>query len=100
MTEPIGDQHEYVPDPVKEQQAKAVHFTVSIIRLLGVVLVMLGLAIALDRLPPVPAPAGYVLILLGLAQMWAAPVWIIRRYVRARVAEEEMARAEKGADDR
>ena len=100
MTEPIDDQPEYVPDPVKERQAKAVHFTVSIIRLLGVVLVMLGLAIALDRLPPVPAPAGYVLILLGLAQMWAAPVWIIRRYVRARVAEEEMARAEKGADDR
>ena len=99
MTEPIDDQPEYVPDPVKERQAKAVHFTVSIIRLLGVVLVMLGLAIALDRLPPVPAPAGYVLILLGLAQMWAAPVWIIRRYVRARVAEEEMARAAEGTDE-
>jgi hypothetical protein len=98
MSEPNEEQSEYVPDPVKERQAKAVHFTVSIIRLLGVVLVMLGLAIALGRLPPVPGPAGYVLILMGLAQMWVAPVWIIRRYVRARVAEEAMAKADKGTD--
>ncbi len=86
--QPTDDQSEYVPDPIK----------VSMIRLLGVVLVMLGLAIALDRLPPVPAPVGYVLILLGLAQMWAAPVWIIRKYIRARVAEEELAKATKGED--
>lgn len=98
MSDPIDDHPEYIPDPVKEKQAKAVHFTVSIIRLLGVVLVMLGLAIALDRLPPVPAPAGYVLIILGLAQMWVAPVWIIRKYIRARVAEEAMAKAAEGAD--
>lgn len=93
MSEPIEEQSEYVPDPVKEKQAKAVHFTVSMIRLLGVVLVMLGLAIALDRLPPVPAPVGYALIALGLVQMWVAPVWIIRKYIRARVAEEAMAKA-------
>ncbi|MGB5723585.1 MAG: hypothetical protein WBM39_04150 [Parasphingorhabdus sp.] len=98
MSEPIADQPEYIPDPVKEKQARAVHFMVSIIRLLGVALVMLGLAIVLDRLPPVPAPAGYVLIILGLAQMWAAPVWIIRKYIRARVAEEEIAKAAEGAD--
>ncbi len=98
MSEPIDEQSDYVPDPEKEKQAKAVHFTVSMIRLLGVILVMLGLAIALDRLPPVPPPAGYVLILLGLAQMWVAPVWIIRKYIRARVAEEEIAKAAKGTD--
>lgn len=98
MSEPIDEQPEYIPDPVKEKQAKAVHFTVSIIRLLGVVLVMLGLAIVLDRLPPVPPLAGYVLIILGLAQMWIAPVWIIRKYIRARVAEEEMAKAAEGTD--
>lgn len=98
MSEPIDEQPEYIPDPVKEKQAKAVHFMVSFVRLLGVVLVMLGLAIALDRLPPVPAPAGYVLVLLGMAQMWAAPVWIIRKYIRARVAEEAMAKAAEGTD--
>jgi len=98
MTEPINEQNEYIPDPEKEKQAKAVHFMVSMIRLLGVILVMLGLAIALDRLPPVPPPAGYVLILLGLVQMWVAPVWIIRKYVRARVAEEEMTKAAEGND--
>ncbi len=98
MSDPIDDEPVYVPDPVKEKQAKAVHFMVSIIRLLGVALVMLGLAIVLDRLPPVPPPSGYVLIILGMAQMWAAPVWIIRKYIRARVAEEEMAKAAEGAD--
>ena len=98
MSEPKDPPDEYVPDPEKEKQAKAVHFAVSMIRLLGVVLVMLGLAIVLDRLPPVPAPVGYVLIALGLAQMWAAPVWIIRKYVRARVAEEAIAKAAKGTD--
>ncbi len=98
MSEPQDAPDEYVPDPEKEKQAKAVHFMVSMIRLLGVVLVMLGLAIALDRLPPVPAPAGYVLIALGLVQMWAAPVWIIRKYIRARVAEEAIAKAAEGKD--
>ncbi|MEH6790192.1 hypothetical protein [Parasphingorhabdus sp.] len=93
MSEPIADQDDYIPDPVKEQQAKAVHFAVSIVRLLGVALVMLGLAIALDRLSPVPSPVGYVLIALGLVQMWAVPVWIIRKYIQARVAEEAIARA-------
>lgn len=101
MSEPNDDQDgrdEYIPDPEKEKQAKAVHWLISIMRLLGVVLVMLGLAIALDKLPPVPAPVGYVLIILGLVQMWVLPVWIIRKYIRARVAEEEMAKAAEGAD--
>ncbi|MEH6663026.1 MAG: hypothetical protein V7679_15375 [Parasphingorhabdus sp.] len=98
MNEPIDEQDEYVPDPVKEKQAKAVHWLISMIRLLGVILVMLGLAIALDKLPPVPAPAGYVLLILGLAQMWVLPVWIIRKYIRARVAEEEIAKAAEGTD--
>jgi len=84
---------EYIPDPEKEKQAKAVHFTVSIIRLLGVVLVMLGILIFMERLPPVPPASGYVLMAIGFAQMWFAPVWIIRRYVKARVAEEEIAKA-------
>ena len=51
-----------------------------------------------EIIPPVPGPAGYVLIFLGLAQMWVAPVWIIRKYIRARVAEEEMAKAVESAD--
>lgn len=78
----------YVPDPEKEKQARALHFTISIIRLLGVAILMLGIAIALDRLPPVPAPVGYVLILIGLFQMMAIPLIMVRMYVKARVAEE------------
>ncbi|OAO02865.1 hypothetical protein A8B75_11225 [Sphingomonadales bacterium EhC05] len=99
MSEPVSEQPEYIPDPEKEKQARAIHFTVSIIRMLGLALLMLGIAIALDRLPPVPAPAGYVLIILGLAQMWVAPIWIVRKYVQARVAEEEIAKAAASNDD-
>lgn len=98
MNKSGDDQPDYIPDPVKEKQAKAVHFAVSMIRLLGVALVMLGLAIALDRLPPVPALVGYPLIILGLAQMWIAPVWIIRKYIRARVAEEAIAKEAENKD--
>lgn len=98
IDDPVDEQPEYIPDPEKEKQAKAVHFLVSLMRLLGVVLVMLGLAIGLDRLPPVPAPVGYVLILLGLFQLWVVPVLIIRKYIRARVAEEKIAKANSGSD--
>jgi len=92
MNEPAvpDDEPEYIPDPEKEKQAKAVHFTVSILRLLGIAIVMLGIAIALNRLPPVPVPVGYVLIALGLFQTWVMPIMIIRRYLRARVAEESL----------
>ena len=98
MSEPVSEQPEYIPDPEKEKQARAIHFTVSIIRMLGLALLMLGIAIALDRLPPVSAPAGYVLIILGLAQMWVAPIWIVRKYVQARVADEEIAQAAASDD--
>jgi hypothetical protein len=46
----------------------------------------------------VPVPVGYVLIALGLAQMWVAPIWIIRKYVQARVAEEAIAKAAEGTN--
>ena len=96
----VPEEPEYIPDPEKEKQAKAIHFTVSIIRLLGVVLLMLGIAIAVERLPPVPPAAGYVLILLGLAQMWIAPLWIIRKYLKAQVAQQEFEKAaQRKADE-
>ncbi len=93
------DETEYVPDPEKEKQAKAIHFTVSIIRLLGVAILMLGIAIALERFPPVPYFVGYVLIILALVQMWVAPLWIVRQYVKARVAEEAMAQEQDRAGE-
>lgn len=97
------EETEYIPDPEKEKQAKAVHFTVSIIRLLGVVILMLGIAIAVGKLPPVPTPAGYVLIIIALIQMWVFPLWMVRSYVKAQAAqaaEEETAKkAEKDGTD-
>ncbi|MEL6874658.1 MAG: hypothetical protein AAGM33_04205 [Pseudomonadota bacterium] len=90
----VPEEPAYVPDPEKEKQAKALHFTISIIRLLGVAILMLGIAISLDRLPPVPPVAGYILAVIGLVQMLVIPLVMIRMYVKARVAEEEIARAE------
>lgn len=95
---PPIDEPEYIPDPEKEKQAKAVHFTVSILRLLGIAIVMLGIAIALAKLPPVPPPVGYVLIAIGLFQTWVMPLMIVRRYVKARVAEEALEK-EKAANE-
>lgn len=86
---PPDTEPEYVPDPEKEKQAKAIHFTVSIIRLLGVALLIVGIVIATERMPPIPAWPGYIIVLIALFQMWFVPVWIIRQFVKARVAEEE-----------
>ena len=86
---PPAEEPEYVPDPEKEKQAKAIHVTVSIIRLLGVALLIVGIVIATERMPPIPPWPGYIIIVIALFQMWFIPVWIIRQFVKARVAEEE-----------
>lgn len=84
------EETEYVPDPEKEKQARAIHFTVSIIRLLGVALLIVGIVIATERMPPIPRWPGYIIVVVALFQMWFVPVWIIRQFVKARVAEEEL----------
>jgi len=94
---PPTEEQEYIPDPEKENQARGVHFMISVIRLMGVFILVAGIIIATDRLPPLPSWPGYVLILIALFQMWFVPVFIIRRYVKARVAEEEL--AQKTKDD-
>ncbi len=85
----------YVADPEKEKQAKTLHFMVSIIRLLGIAILMLGIAIALGRLASIPAAVGYVLVIIGLAQTWVIPFVMVRSFVKRQVAEE----AEKEAAD-
>lgn len=104
MSEPAPqiEEQEYVPDPEKEKQAKAIHITVSIIRLLGVGLLIVGIIIATERMPPIPRWPGYIIIVIALFQMWFVPVWIIRQFVKARVAEEELEKqqlTEKMDDD-
>ena len=96
---PNDDEPEYIPDPEKEQQAKNVHFTVSIIRLLAVGLLIAGIVIATNRMAPIPPWPGYVLIGVALFQMWFVPIWIIRQFVKARVAEEEAAEANAKQQD-
>lgn len=89
-TKSPSEETEYVPDPEKEKQARAIHFTVSIIRLLGVALLIVGIVIATERMPPIPRWPGYIIVVVALFQMWFVPVWIIRQFVKARVAEEEL----------
>ncbi|MEP3225912.1 MAG: hypothetical protein ABJO01_08050 [Parasphingorhabdus sp.] len=78
----------YIADPEKEKQAKALHFMVSIIRLLGIAILMLGIAIALGRIGNIPAFIGYILIILGLAQAWILPITMVRSFVKRQVAEQ------------
>ena len=77
----------YVADPEKEKQAKTLHFMVSIIRLLGIVILMLGIAIALGRLANIPAAVGYVLVVIGLVQTWVVPLSMVRSFVKRQAAE-------------
>lgn len=90
MTKPLepSDDPIYVADPEKEKQAKQLHFMVSIIRLLGIAILMLGIAIALGRLATIPAAVGYVLIVIGLAQTWVIPLVMVRSFVKRQVLEQ------------
>lgn len=101
MSEPVPpvDEPEYIPDPEKEKQAKAIHITVSVIRLLGVALLIVGIVIATERMPPIPPWPGYILVVLAMFQMWFVPIWIIRQFVKARVAEEELKKQEENNGD-
>ena len=78
----------YVADPEKEKQAKTLHFMVSIIRLLGIAILMLGIAIALGRLADIPAAVGYILVVIGLVQTWVVPLTMVRAFVKRQVAED------------
>lgn len=85
----------YIADPEKEKQAKRLHFMVSIIRLLGIAILMLGIAISLGRLANIPAAIGYVLVIIGLAQTWVIPLVMVRSFVKQQVREK----TEKEAGD-
>lgn len=85
----------YIADPEKEKQAKRLHFMVSIIRLLGIAILMLGIAISLGRLANIPAAVGYVLVIIGLAQTWVIPLVMVRSFVKQQVLEQ----TEKEASD-
>lgn len=77
----------YIADPEKEKQAKALHFMVSVIRLLGIAILMLGIAIALGRIANIPAAVGYILVVIGLVQTWVVPLSMVRSFVKRQAAE-------------
>ncbi len=79
------------PDPNSPdaKAAKAVFFQATLIRVLGLGLVLVGVTIFMDKFPGLPPVAGIVLIVAGLFQMLVMPLMLIRRFVRARKARAE-----------
>jgi len=76
-------------DPEKARQARNLHAMVSVIRLFGVFIMMIGIAAASDRIAFIPVPAGYAITIFGACQMLFVPYYLIRSYVRAQAQQEE-----------
>lgn len=64
-----------------EDQAKARFVTLSALRLLGALLVLLGILITQQRFA-VPEFVGYILIAFGLFDVFLAPTLLARRWNR------------------
>jgi hypothetical protein len=74
---------QYPPiDPAKAKAARNLHLTASLIRLLGVGLVGLGIAIVNDQFPGMPHLVGYLMMVLGLFQTLVLPLIMIRNFVK------------------
>ena len=64
---------------MKQDPAKGRFIVMQLVRLSGVALVMLGLAITVGR-TALPAPFGIVLVLIGLFEVLALPIILSRRW--------------------
>ena len=62
-----------------QDPAKGRFIVMQLVRLSGVALVMLGLAITVGR-TALPAPFGIVLVLIGLFEVLALPIILSRRW--------------------
>lgn len=55
-------------------------FALSLLRLAGALMVMLGLVVASGRFPTVPPLAGVALTLVGALTFALVPLWLARRW--------------------
>lgn len=67
------------PEPQTSDPARQRFFTIQAVRLAGVALAVLG-ALVLARIVPLPEVAGYVLLLLGAADVFILPQVLARRW--------------------
>ena len=77
------------PNSPDAKAAKAVFFQATLIRILGLGLVLVGITIFMEKFPGLPPAVGVVLIVAGLFQMLVMPMMLIRRFVKARKARAE-----------
>lgn len=64
-----------------ERDPAAARFAViQVMRLAGVAMVVLGMLVATGRLPQLPAWSGYLLLVLGLADVFIVPTLLARRW--------------------
>jgi cytochrome c biogenesis protein CcdA len=75
-------------DPAAARAAKMLHAKASIVRFLGLAIILIGVMIAAERLANIPWWSGLILIALGLAQMLLLPLLMVRQFVRERRASE------------
>lgn len=62
------------PDP-----ARARFLVINLVRLIGVAMILLGILVAEDMIE-LPTEAGYVLVALGLAEVFLVPRLLARRW--------------------
>lgn len=64
----------------KEAQAKVRFFALSLLRLAGAVMVMMGIVIASGRFATVPVAVGFVLVAIGFVDLAMGPRMLARRW--------------------
>ena len=73
------DDPNQAPDQVRDDKAQGRFMVMQMLRLSGVALVILGLAIVNGRLD-LPAIAGYAFIVVGVADSFVIPALLARRW--------------------
>jgi hypothetical protein len=66
-------------EPVSEDVARARYFTISAVRLGGVAMVIVGL-LGLKGYFEYPAFAGYILVVVGLLDVFLVPLLLARKW--------------------
>lgn len=64
----------------RDAQARNRYFALSLVRLSGAVLVLIGIVVTSGRVESLPAIAGYALIVAGLLDMLLFPRLLARRW--------------------
>ncbi|MCK9542700.1 MAG: hypothetical protein M0R03_11800 [Novosphingobium sp.] len=68
------------PNHSDEERARARFFTIQALRLSGVALTVLGVAVIAGKIPFLPEIAGYALVLVGVTDALVVPPFLTRMW--------------------